>query len=294
MLSLLSYSNRLKTKTIVTVPEIGCGAFSGQFSDIISDKFQATLQKIIEKHGAAFPNIAGIYSNYTEEKVYKKPIPHKTGKLPLLEKPEVYAKQLKLPEGKYTLVKAVAWDHISWPGNDFWNNNNRSTDDGASAAASAICYTLTGVKGQYDKKTQKYLPPQGMRDWEQVINDKNLTLKTEEDNIQKDGNIQLVHDLPITMKPVKPDIPEWLKMTISGLVGLITGAFTFLMYALPQAFKIQKKLQAEKSSEQDEKKNSAFNIASVVFRENIMHLPYSQQKKDQLLSRKAQKLCKKK
>src|SRR5262249_44771579 len=44
--------------------------------------------------------------------------------------------------------KNVAWDHVSWPGNDFLGGS-RATDDGVKAAASNSMSALAGVEGKY-------------------------------------------------------------------------------------------------------------------------------------------------
>jgi len=62
------------------------------------------------------------------------------------------------------LYSIVAWDHVSWPGNDFFVGS-RATDDGVKAAATNSMSVLTGVKGEYDPTRGKYQPPQPYTNW---------------------------------------------------------------------------------------------------------------------------------
>tara|TARA_B100000683_G_C12082743_1_gene387565 strand:- start:222 stop:533 length:312 start_codon:yes stop_codon:yes gene_type:complete len=58
------------------------------------------------------------------------------------------------------LYKFVAWDHFSWPGNDFFANS-RQTDDGVSAAATSSMASLleqpVGITFRYDRSKNKFL-----------------------------------------------------------------------------------------------------------------------------------------
>ena len=76
------------------------------------------------------------------------------------------------------LFSVVAWDHVSWPGNDFYIDS-RETDDGVKAAATNSMHAMTGIEGTYNKKTYTYQPPAPYQNWNQVIlkNQLNLHLK---------------------------------------------------------------------------------------------------------------------
>ena len=67
-----------------------------------------------------------------------------------------------------TLYSLVAWDHVSWPGNDFFVDS-RATDDGVKAAATNSMSVLTGVEGRYDSERGKYQPPKPYRNWQAVV-----------------------------------------------------------------------------------------------------------------------------
>jgi hypothetical protein len=69
------------------------------------------------------------------------------------------------------LYSLVAWDHLSWPGNDFFIDA-RATDDGVKAAATNSMAVLTGVEGLYDSKQGKYRPPAPYRNWAAVVSDR--------------------------------------------------------------------------------------------------------------------------
>ena len=69
-----------------------------------------------------------------------------------------------------SLYSIVAWDHVSWPGNDFFAGD-RATDDGVKAAATDSMFALTGVEGAYDPALGKYQPPARYRNWASVVED---------------------------------------------------------------------------------------------------------------------------
>ena len=69
-----------------------------------------------------------------------------------------------------TLYSIVAWDHVSWPGNDFFVGD-RATDDGVKAAATSSMSVLTGVEGKYDPERGQYQPPQPYSSWAAVVED---------------------------------------------------------------------------------------------------------------------------
>ena len=73
------------------------------------------------------------------------------------------------------LTSIVAWDHVSWPGNDFYGGS-RCTDDGVKAAATDSMAALTGVEGRYDPGCGAYVPPPPFHTWEELVIGKGLRL----------------------------------------------------------------------------------------------------------------------
>lgn len=66
------------------------------------------------------------------------------------------------------LFSIVAWDHVSWPGNDFYVGS-RVTDDGVKAAATNTMAVMTDVEGEYDSIANEYRPPAEYINWREVI-----------------------------------------------------------------------------------------------------------------------------
>jgi len=97
--------------------------------------------------------------------------------------PGSVASQLEFPKDgtdytNFRLIKIVAWDHFSFPGNDLWINqvdqgNGRGTDDGVSFASSDVVLALFAM-GQFGSDAPavkiKYNPKQGIT---YAINPKN-------------------------------------------------------------------------------------------------------------------------
>lgn len=69
----------------------------------------------------------------------------------------------------------MAWDQVSWPGNDFYTGA-RVTDDGVKAAATNAMTAMTGVAGRYDPPLNQYQPPEPYLYSEDCIVRNQLTL----------------------------------------------------------------------------------------------------------------------
>ena len=98
---------------------------------------------------------------------------------PLLASGNSQKSQLSRPESfaeagddfsNCSLYSVVAWDHVSWPGNDFYIGS-RMTDDGVKAAATNSMSALTQVEGVYDSHLNKYQPPKPFSTWKDVVDD---------------------------------------------------------------------------------------------------------------------------
>lgn len=153
---------------VITMPGIGLGQFAGKWRDTeeLHNAFITSLKTLITKYVSKLPNIKKVYIDTFAAilEPSKTPIEHiefkinpslcNNNPIPLLSKPESH---FPGNNGNYKLYKIVAWDHASWPGNDFFHNA-RSTDDGVSAASTNLMTKLSGIEGQYDKTSNKYLP----------------------------------------------------------------------------------------------------------------------------------------
>ena len=92
---------------------------------------------------------------------------------------------VKVPDDDFSnceLFSFVAWDHVSWPGNDFYIGS-RATDDGVKAAATSSMAAMTGVEGMYNTRTYKYESPSGYTNWNDVIFTHHIRLYLAQDNL---------------------------------------------------------------------------------------------------------------
>lgn len=169
---------------IVTMPGLGCGQFAGKFHGTLGSYLGAALLRFLHIHGSALPNLSLVWFDPYNECQRET---HQIGKLsfrirPLLANPPGLP-QLCQPTdyqelgddfSKHLLFSIVAWDHVSWPGNDFFAGS-RCTDDGVKAAATDAMAVLTGKLGRYDTRRNAYLPPAPYRTWEELARKENLT-----------------------------------------------------------------------------------------------------------------------
>ncbi|MBX9606159.1 MAG: hypothetical protein K2Y51_08035 [Gammaproteobacteria bacterium] len=163
----------------VTVPGLGCGQFAGPFRGRLGERLRDVLARLLHEEGATLPNLRAIYYDPYDECAQSReringidflvrPLRRATSPRPQLCAPQDYADDTDDYAG-CRLYSLVAWDHVSWPGNDFYVGA-RSTDDGVKAAATDAMAVLTGVAGRYDVARGCYLPPAPFRVWQEVVN----------------------------------------------------------------------------------------------------------------------------
>ena len=192
----LLYASEMASKAnriaLVTIPGLGCGQFAGVFSGQLGAHLQAALLRLIETHQERLRGIRAVYfdpynecSNARTEigaiSFMVRPLTKGNEDKPQLCHPAHYAENTD-EFVDCDLFSVVAWDHVSWPGNDFYIGA-RSTDDGVKAAATNSMEAFTGVTGTYDKAICEYLPPKEYRNWAEVVEQKNIQLKVKH-NIQ--------------------------------------------------------------------------------------------------------------
>jgi hypothetical protein len=170
---------------LLTIPGLGCGQFAGPFRGLLGSALQSVLERFLTKHGAAFPNIRAVYYDPFNECDNTRVECHGISLLvrPLL-RGNAGKSQLCLPTAyaedgddffNCKLFSVVAWDHVSWPGNDFFGGS-RCTDDGVKAAATNSMAVITGVEGHYDAVRGAYLPPAPYQMWAEVVRANGLRL----------------------------------------------------------------------------------------------------------------------
>lgn len=166
----------------VTVPGLGCGQFAGPFRGQLGMRLQEVLQRLLTEYGDFFPNLKAVYFDpYSECENARREIhgisfmvrplmaPGNQAKSQLC-RPVAYAEQGD-DFSDCVLYSIVAWDHVSWPGNDFFIGA-RATDDGVKAAATSSMTVLTGIEGRYDPGRGKYQPPQGYSSWAAAVDNR--------------------------------------------------------------------------------------------------------------------------
>jgi hypothetical protein len=175
-------------KAFITIPGLGCGQFAGKFKGQLGEQLKNTLIKLIETHGNKFPHIKAIYYDpYSECENHRTKIhqidllvrPLNSGNIrkSQLCKPEFYA-EIANEFDDCELFSFVAWDHVSWPGNDFYEDI-RTTDDGVKAAATNTMAVMTGIAGEYDPRINHYRPPARYSDWGEVVSKNKIQLAVE-------------------------------------------------------------------------------------------------------------------
>ncbi len=185
-------NNRAKQQgrnAFITVPGLGCGQFAGRFQGQLGEELKQALLTFLSQYGQRFSHIRGVYYDpYSECKnerytlhhinFFVRPLLHDNAPKSQLCVPQQYAEN----SDQFTdcdLFSIVAWDHVSWPGNDFYGGS-RATDDGVKAAATNSMAVLTGIEGQYDTGYSMYRPPSEYRTWEEAVQKNHIQLQVQD------------------------------------------------------------------------------------------------------------------
>ncbi len=170
---------------LITIPGLGCGCFAGPFRGKLGTALQTVLERFLATHGSSFSNIKVVYFDPFNEctnlrlqihgiSLFIRPLLQGNRAKSQLCRPQAYAEEGD-DFSDCSLFSIVAWDHVSWPGNDFFGGS-RCTDDGVKAAATDSMAVLTGVKGRYDLQRGAYLPPAPFRTWGDLVQKNGLRL----------------------------------------------------------------------------------------------------------------------
>jgi hypothetical protein len=162
----------------VTLPGLGCGQFAGKFRGQLGNELKNALKKLLKNYGGTLSNVKGVYYDPYQECKNER---HEINGISFLVRPLTRGnenksqlckpKQYEEEGDNFTdceLSSFVAWDHVSWPGNDFYLGS-RATDDGVKAAATNAMAVMTGIEGKYDPQRNQYDPPAGYRNWQDVV-----------------------------------------------------------------------------------------------------------------------------
>lgn len=171
---------------LITIPGIGCGQFAGPFAGTLGEQIKDALVALLADEAERLPHLRLVYYDpYAECRNERydfgalslrvRPLLQGNADRPQLCAPASYAEPGDDLDG-CRLYSLVAWDPVSWPGNDFWAGV-RVTDDGVKAAASDLMRVITGVEGRYDAQACAYLPPRPYPTWEAVAQDQGTRLR---------------------------------------------------------------------------------------------------------------------
>lgn len=177
-------------QAFITIPGLGCGQFAGRFQGTLGQKLADQVKQILVTHGASWQHIHAVYYDAFRETEASREMIEGINFIiqPLGKSGGKGCSQLCRPQefegavtgeadnfAKCDLFSMVAWDHVSWPGNDYWGGS-RATDDGVKAAATDSMYRLSGVKGVYNAKSTQYEPPDEYRCWYDVLRKNKIKL----------------------------------------------------------------------------------------------------------------------
>lgn len=180
-------------KAIVTMPSLGCGQFAGRFKSTLTKTFERMLIQILETVQTELTQIKYVYYNpWTTSESFSvqlentKILVRGSGGIQN-NAPGQLARPAEIVGLEETeeleLYSFVAWDHVSWPGNDFYDMA-RMTDDGVKAAATTLMTEMTGLEGRYDSRTFKYMPLNTNESWKAIVIANQLKLKLNLNNLR--------------------------------------------------------------------------------------------------------------
>jgi len=175
-----NHAMQLGVTALVTVPGLGCGQFAGRFRGQLGVQLERVLETFLANHAHEWTALRAVYYDPYQESVPRRVRHHGVdflvrplsltpgGGHPQLCPPANYAETDADDFASSRLYSLVAWDHVSWPGNDF-NAGQRATDDGVKAAATSALHAITGIAGHYDSANNAYTPPSPYSTWSEIL-----------------------------------------------------------------------------------------------------------------------------
>mgnify|MGYP006305994949 FL=1 len=174
-------------QALITIPGLGCGQFAGPFRGHLGDHLRTTIGEILARYQAQLGGVRAVWFDPYDEcsperaeigsiSYLVRPLLQAGPQLPQLCPPEAY-EEAGDDFSECDLYSVVAWDHVSWPGNDFYAGQ-RATDDGVKAAATDSMYQITGFAGFYDPVRHAYVLPGNAGTWGHLVGAKRLRLQT--------------------------------------------------------------------------------------------------------------------
>ncbi len=165
-------------EAFITIPGLGCGQFAGKFRVQLGTLLKNVLKDFMGKYANRFSSIRAVYYDPHTEcdnerfeiegiSFFVRPLKKGNENKPQLCEPYTY-EETRDDFKDCELFSLVAWDHVSWPGNDFYIGI-RATDDGVKAAATNSMAAMTGIEGFYDVSTNTYKPPRPHENWNDVV-----------------------------------------------------------------------------------------------------------------------------
>ena len=150
------------------------------------------LTRFLRQYYARLPHIKAVYYDPYQEgennrieighlSLLERPLTHGNHNKPQLCQPTAYEEDGD-DFGNCDLFSFVAWDHVSWPGNDFYIGS-RATDDGVKAAATNSMAIMTGIEGGYNASSCTYNPPSACRNWNEVVQKNHIRIEVGKGNL---------------------------------------------------------------------------------------------------------------
>jgi hypothetical protein len=153
-------------RLFINIPGIGCGQFAGMYQNQVRQLLPKVLKKLFRKHHELLDMVDTVtYDPFSpnfideEDLVDQLALPGIANFIirPLQTSGVQAASQLEFPKvddinEQCRLVKIVAWDHFSYPGNDMWADS-RATDDGVTFASTDTFLAMKNL-GQFGPAVQ--------------------------------------------------------------------------------------------------------------------------------------------
>ncbi|MBF0100592.1 MAG: hypothetical protein HQK77_06750 [Desulfobacterales bacterium] len=180
-------------QAFVTIPGIGCGQFAGKFRGQLGSLLKNVVFDFLNKNCNYFSSIKAVYYDPYQEcpnerleingiSLLIRPLTKGNESKPQLCEPQKYEEAKDDEFRECELFSFVAWDHVSWPGNDFYIGS-RMTDDGVKSAATNSMTIMTDVQGDYNTTTNTYNPPKAYRNWKDVVINNRIEIQVKDNLI---------------------------------------------------------------------------------------------------------------